>query len=106
MLDERSDIFRDIVFSDESRFNIYNSDGRLLVRRRPEAFHPDCIQYKNQMLNQVGIMVWGCISASGLGPLVLVHGNENSQQYAEIISFNLENWYPRLFDADDSLYFV
>jgi hypothetical protein len=107
MLNNNREIFRDIVYSDESRFNLFNSDGRVLVRRRPgEAFNEDCIQYRTSVTNQIGIMVWGCISVIGPGPLIRVEGNENGEKYLEMISFNLGKWYPKLFEDEDSLYFM
>ena len=33
-----------VIWSDESKFNLFGSDGRVYIRRRIGDFHPDCIQ--------------------------------------------------------------
>ena len=70
-----------VVFSDESRFLLYRNDGRPYVRRRPgEAYRDDCVQ---PTLKHGGgsLMVWGCMSESGVGELDLVKGRLCASDY-------------------------
>ena len=54
--------WRSVVFSEESRFCLYASDGRTRVRRGPGERHlPECISPRHKGLTS-GFMVWGAIS--------------------------------------------
>jgi len=54
-----------IVWSDESKFNLYNADGRWRVRRLPnEAFRDDCVVGRTQG-NGGSVLVWGALSLHG-----------------------------------------
>ena len=68
-----SDLSR-VVFSDESRFLPFRSDGHPFVRCSPgEAYKDDCVQPIVKH-GGGGVMVWGCMSESGVGGLKLVVG--------------------------------
>ena len=74
-----------VVFSDESRFLLYRNDGRPFVRRRPgEAYRPDCVQ-PTLKHGGGGVMVWGCMSESGVGELVLVTGRLCASDYISLL---------------------
>ena len=63
-----------IVWSDESKFNLFHSDGRTYVRRRTsEEFDERCVT--GTVKHGGGsVMIWGCISGDGKGMLVRVRG--------------------------------
>ena len=51
-----------VIWSDESKFNLFGSDGRVYIRRRIGAdFHPDCIQQTVEFEGG-NVMMWGCVS--------------------------------------------
>ncbi|GBM55448.1 hypothetical protein AVEN_187554-1 [Araneus ventricosus] len=51
-----------VVFSDESRFSLGASDGRLLVKRRPgERLQQTCLQPRHTGPTK-RVMVWGAIT--------------------------------------------
>ncbi|GBM62360.1 Transposable element Tcb1 transposase [Araneus ventricosus] len=69
MLNKPETYWNNILFANESKYNIFGSDGRIMVWRR-----------KNEELNRKnlvgtvkyggeGVLVWGCMSASGLDNL-------------------------------------
>ena len=97
-----------VVFSDESRFLLYRNDGRPYARRRPgEAYREDCVQ-PTLKHGGGGLMVWGCMSESGVGELVLVKGRLCASDYilllkralpASVRSLGLQNEY--IFQQDN-----
>ena len=67
-----------IIFSDESRFLLHRSDGRVYVRRMAgEEFMEACVQ-PTVKHGGGGIMV-GCINAKGVGFLIKVEGRLNGE---------------------------
>ncbi|KAJ8868835.1 hypothetical protein PR048_030376 [Dryococelus australis] len=55
---------------DESRFTLFRSDGRVWVWRLPgERILPECIAPTRKFGGGGGVMVWGCFTAFGVGPL-------------------------------------
>lgn len=81
--------WRAVIFSDESKFMIFGSDGLQYCRRGPgEAFDPRNVQ---QRLKHGGgkIMVWGCMTAHGFGRLIRVEGNMDAAQYCRILEEGL-----------------
>ena len=64
-----------VIWSDESKFNLFGSDGRVYIRRRIGAdFHPDCIQQTVEF-GGGNVMMWGCVSCEGVGLLCELRGD-------------------------------
>ena len=75
--------WRCAIWSDQSRFSIWQSDGG--VWRLPgERYLSACI-VQSVKFGGGGIMVWGCSSGAGLGPLVPVKGTLNASAFQEIL---------------------
>ena len=73
----------DILFTDESRFLLFDNDRRLHVwRRRGERFADVCVQTRRQG-HGGGLMIWAGISIRGKTNLVFVEGNMNAQRYID-----------------------
>lgn len=79
------DDWKKVLWSDESKFNMIASDGKGYVRRPVnKRFDP---KYTKGTVKFGGgnIMVWGCFSWHGLGPLHLVDGTMDQIQYRGIL---------------------
>jgi len=80
--------WENIIWSDESRFELFNNDSRNWVwRKKDERYKIECL--KPTVKNSIGIMVWGCFCNNKLGPLVLVDGTLNSDKYIELLKEHL-----------------
>jgi DDE superfamily endonuclease len=78
-----------VVFSDESRFCLFHSDGRAKVWRRVgERYHPDCMT-PTVKFGGGSVMVWGCFSWWGVGPLVVIKDTLNQNRYVNLMSQHL-----------------
>ena len=73
------------MWSDESKYNIFNSDGRTYVRRRiGEEFQDECV--KGTVKHGGGsVMVWGCMCVDKVGMMTQVRGRMNSKDYLDIL---------------------
>uniref|UniRef100_A0AC34QLD3 Transposase n=1 Tax=Panagrolaimus sp. JU765 TaxID=591449 RepID=A0AC34QLD3_9BILA len=74
-----------VIWSDESKFLLFGSDGISYVRRPVnERFNP---KYQIPTVKHGGgsIMVWGCFTRSGVGPLHKVEGIMDQFQYRDIL---------------------
>ena len=73
--------WRSVVFSDESRFCLYPSNGHTRVRRRPDERHlPECIRSR-QTGPISGFIICGVISYNLQSDLVFLQGKVNSACY-------------------------
>uniref|UniRef100_A0A1I7WBI8 HTH_Tnp_Tc3_2 domain-containing protein n=1 Tax=Heterorhabditis bacteriophora TaxID=37862 RepID=A0A1I7WBI8_HETBA len=78
-----------VIFSNESKFNRFGSDGKKYVRRRPgEEFMPKC---KIPTIKHDGglVMVWTAFNRNGPGPLHIVEGIMDITSYVRILENNL-----------------
>ena len=74
-----------VLWSDESQFNLFGSDGQILVRRRAgEEMNLACI-VPTVKHGGGNIMVWASMSAHGPGPMRLVDGVMDQHQYRSIL---------------------
>ncbi len=67
---------KSVLWSDESKFDILvGNHGRRVLRVKEEGDLAECHQRSVQ--NPVSLMVWGCISAYGMGSLHVLEGTMN-----------------------------
>lgn len=79
-----------VIFSDESKFNLFGSDGRQIVwRKKNTELQPKNLQATVKH-GGGSVMVWGCFSASGVGNLVFIDGIMNQYTYIDILEHNLQ----------------
>lgn len=80
--------WNNVIWSDEARFEITVGSQHLkVVRRKNEAFRPDCL--KRVVKFPASLMVWGCMSAHGVGRLHIVDGIVNANKYIDILENHL-----------------
>ena len=74
-----------VLWTDESRFTLFETDGKVYVRRRRnEAMRNDCIQPTVKFYGG-GVTVWGAMSYRGTGYLTPLTGNLNANGYIDIL---------------------
>jgi len=79
------DQWKKVLWSDETKYNMRASDGVVYVwRRRGEALKADCL--RGTVKHGGGnILIWGCMSAAGVGRIHRVEGIMNAAQYVDIL---------------------
>lgn len=81
--------WRFVIWSDESRYELCGSNRRQWVWRRPEQkMDIDCLvpTFKS---GQKSVMVWGCFTRFGVGPLVRLKGRQSAKEYIEVLKNHL-----------------
>ena len=78
-----------ILWSNESKFNSFGSDGKQWARRPVGARNDPKYQIPAIKHGGKSITVWGCFSISGVGPLDRIDGRMNVQIYADILENNM-----------------
>ncbi|GFW16472.1 glucose dehydrogenase [Trichonephila clavipes] len=74
-----------VVFSDESRFNLSSDDNRVRVwRNHGERLNPAFALHRHTSPT-AGVMVWGVIAYSTRSSLVLIRGTMTAQRYVHDI---------------------
>ncbi|VDI18461.1 Hypothetical predicted protein [Mytilus galloprovincialis] len=77
--------WRQVLFTDESKFNLKFIDGRARVyRRRNERFSDACVQ-ETDRFGGGGIMVWGGITYQERTELKIIVSNQNATRYRDEI---------------------
>ncbi len=77
--------WKNVAWSDESRFLLQHSDGRVRIwRKEHESMDPSCLVSTVQA-GAGGVMVWGIFSWQTLGPLVLMEHRLNTTDYLSIV---------------------
>lgn len=78
-----------VIWSDETKFNLFGSDGKVMVWRTPkEELDPKCT-VPTVKHGGGSVMCWGCFSSAGVGSLVFIDGNMTGEMYREILDKNL-----------------
>ena len=73
------------IFSDESKFNLLGSDGHSWCWRRPRQAFDERFTKKVVKHGGGSVMVWGCLTANGLGRICHIKGNMDVALYVEIL---------------------
>lgn len=88
-LNKSQEFWNSVIFSDESKFNLFGSDGKKCVWRKKNTAL-DRKNMKATVKHGGGhVMVWGCMAASGTGKMAIIDGIMNARGYIEILRHNL-----------------
>lgn len=78
-----------IIWSVEARFEVCVGDNQSrVIRTKAEVFHNDCLKKKVKF--PASVMIWGSMSAKGIGKLHFVEGIMNADKYIYVLKNNLK----------------
>ena len=83
--DWAQEMFNRVLYTDESKFEIFGTKRPQHVRRRiGEAYQPECL---NPTIKHGGgsLQFWGCLSSSGVGVLIKIEGRLTGERYVDIL---------------------
>ncbi|CAF2519523.1 unnamed protein product [Rotaria sp. Silwood2] len=87
--DKDMNFWKHVLWSDESKFNLFGSDGKVIVWRSPkEEYDPVCT-VPTVKHGGGNVKVWGCFAWNGVGNLVFINGNMTGEMYKDILKDNL-----------------
>ncbi len=66
-----------VLWSDETKINLFDSDGVKRVWRQPGEEYKDKCVLPTVKYGGGSVMVWGCMSAAGTGELQFIEGTMN-----------------------------
>lgn len=89
-IDKDSPFWDSILWSDESKFELFGSKKRQRVWRKKGEGLLDQNLKKTVKHGGGSIMVWGCFAANGVGELVLVEGIMTGASYVELVRNNVQ----------------
>ncbi len=76
--------WKSVLWSDESKFDILvGNHGRRVLRANKEGDLPAC--YQRSIQKPASLMVWGCISAYGMGSLQALDATMNAERYIKVL---------------------
>ncbi|KAK3565394.1 hypothetical protein QTP86_007945 [Hemibagrus guttatus] len=70
--------------SDESKFEVlFGKQGRHVIRTKEDKDNPSC--YQRSVQKPASLMVWGCMSACGMGSLHIWKGTINAERRSGVV---------------------
>ncbi|KAK3512455.1 hypothetical protein QTP70_013003 [Hemibagrus guttatus] len=79
------DYWNHVLWSDETKINLFGSDGVKRVWRQPGEEYEDKCVLPTVKHGGGSVMVWGCMSAAGTGELQFIEGTMNANMYCDIL---------------------
>ncbi len=85
--DKDEDYWDSILWSDETKINVFGTDGfKTVWRRKGEEYKEKCM-VPTVKHGGGSVLMWGCMSAAGVGELHFIDGIMNSQMYCSILLY-------------------
>ncbi|CAF5223009.1 unnamed protein product, partial [Rotaria magnacalcarata] len=78
-----------VLWSDESKFNLFGSDGKVMVWRTPTEELDPKSTVPTVKYGGGNVKCWGCFSSCGVGNLAFIDGNMTGEVYRDILQKNL-----------------
>jgi transposase len=95
-----------VVFSDETKINRFNADGRSWYWINDKENVPNCAVKQTVKHGRGSVMLWSCMTSRGLGDLQRVEGHINAKDYIALLHgdlyLNLERL--RYFNLDKVIF--
>ncbi len=79
------DYWNHVLWSDESKINLFGSDGVKRVWRQPGEEYKDKCVLPTVKHGGGSVMLWSCMSAAGTGELQFIEGTMNANMYCDIL---------------------
>ncbi len=90
--------WKSVLWSDESKFGmLVGNHGCCVLRAKEEGDLPGC--YQRSVQKPASLMVWGCISAYGMGSLHVLEGTMNAERYIKVLEQHMLPSRRRLFQG-------
>lgn len=105
-MDKPQEFWNKFLFTDESKFNIFGSDGRIKVWRKPWQGLDSRYTAKTVKHNGGGVMVWGCMAANGVGMIEFINGIMDQYVYMDVLRRNWKPSVKKLGLGRDYIYFI
>ncbi len=86
-----------VLWSDESKVNLFDSDGVQHVWWRPGEEYQENCALPTVKHGGGSIMVWGCMTTAGTGELRFIEGNMDSNMYCDILKQKMMSSLQKLF---------
>ena len=61
-----------VIFSDETKINLFNSDGRVYVRTKPNTRYQEKNLKDTVKFGGGNEMIWGCFGVKGAGNFYII----------------------------------
>ncbi len=79
------DYWNHVLWSDETKINLFDSDGVNHVWQQPGEEYKDKCVLPTVKHAGGGVVVWGCMSAAGTGEIQFIEGTMNANMYCDIL---------------------
>ncbi len=90
--------WRTVLWSDESKFEVlFGKLGRHVIRTKEDKDNLSC--YQRSVQKPASLMVWGCMSACGMGSLHIWKGTINAERYIQVLEQHMLPSRRRLFQG-------
>ncbi len=90
--------WKTVLWSDESKFEVlFGKLGRHVIRTEEDKDNPSC--YQRSVQKPASLMVWGCMSACGMGSLHIWKGTINAERYIQVLEQHMLPSRRRLFQG-------
>ncbi len=83
------DYWNHVLWSDETKINLFGSDGFKRVWRQPGEEYKDKCVLPTVKHGGGSVMAWGCMTAAGTGELQFIEGTMNANMYCDILKQKL-----------------
>ncbi len=83
------DYWNHVLWSDETKINLFGSDGVKRVWRQPGEEYKDKCVLPTVKHGGGSVMVWGCMSIASTGELQFIEGTMNANMYCDILKQRL-----------------